>query len=205
MKRYIYFVKPVGQDGPIKIGCTRHLSARIAQLDGMSPVPLELIASAEGDFDLERHLHSMFASTHVRGEWFAPSAALTQIISDVVAGVPLPVPSGGAGRIRSLASVRGWETRRLSQQMTGQGRRRAKRADGVAAPVPSFAGSSSGLLPVRFRTGSFIPSLRHAARPVDATSQRQPKPSSSAAFDGQHHHRKATHGLGEVSQGLGNA
>lgn len=41
----VYFVKPVGMDGPIKIGCTTTPAARIESLTIWSPFPLEVLVT----------------------------------------------------------------------------------------------------------------------------------------------------------------
>jgi hypothetical protein len=84
--RRVYFIKPVGADGPIKIGCTSYGAERLDALMRWSPVDLEMIASVEGDFVLEARIHRMLADTHIRHEWFAPSATLDALIASVLDG-----------------------------------------------------------------------------------------------------------------------
>jgi hypothetical protein len=43
----------------------------MTDLQGSSPVTLELVASGHGDRDTERELHTLYALSRHRGEWFA--------------------------------------------------------------------------------------------------------------------------------------
>lgn len=85
----IYFVKPVGIEGPIKIGCTRHLGERLDQLLKWSPVPLEILATAPGNFTLEKRIHAIFKDDFRHKEWFTPSPRLLEAIEQVAAGVSI--------------------------------------------------------------------------------------------------------------------
>ena len=96
---YIYFAKPVGADGPIKIGHSGAVSIRIKQMEIDAQTKFEVIAQAPGDFTIERDLHRKFAADNVaspflnsRGkpipgatEWFAPSERLLAYITEVKA------------------------------------------------------------------------------------------------------------------------
>lgn len=59
----------------IKIGIAKDVSQRLQQLDTMSPLPLDLIATLDTTSArrLERKLHERFAHKRVRGEWFGLS------------------------------------------------------------------------------------------------------------------------------------
>lgn len=85
----IYFIRPVDRDGPIKIGCARSVQQRLAQLNNMSPIPLELIASVAGTTATERKIHREFANQHSHGEWFNASETLTAFIDKIAAGTPI--------------------------------------------------------------------------------------------------------------------
>jgi len=82
----IYFLRPVGQRGPIKIGCSMEPTARLKHLAHWSPIPLELAGEVAGDHDVERRLHKMFAADRSHHEWFHPSAALEEIIARAAEG-----------------------------------------------------------------------------------------------------------------------
>lgn len=54
MSRRVYFIKPVGLAGPIKIGCSYSPEKRRSALDCWSPFALEIIAQIDGGANLER-------------------------------------------------------------------------------------------------------------------------------------------------------
>lgn len=54
----------------IKIGWSRNVGARIAQLQTGNPDPVQLLATTPGARSLERQLHARFATARVAGEWF---------------------------------------------------------------------------------------------------------------------------------------
>lgn len=55
----------------VKIGRSIHLTKRLAEIQRMSPVPLEVLWSHPGGSDLETNLHRQFSALRVHGEWFA--------------------------------------------------------------------------------------------------------------------------------------
>lgn len=81
MKEYIYFIKPVGQLGPIKIGTSWKPIDRLSQVMMWSPVPLELELTIEGGEDLERNIQDCFADCHSHSEWFYPHERLREAIN----------------------------------------------------------------------------------------------------------------------------
>lgn len=95
MKR-IYFMKPVGMDGPIKIGCSKWPDHRILNISAWSPVPLEMMAVAEGNHTLERHLHRQFQRSH--REWFHPTQDLLDGIKAVAGGASIEQAFGVVSR-----------------------------------------------------------------------------------------------------------
>jgi hypothetical protein len=101
----VYFIRPVGQHGPVKIGVSVGLerssrypgkAGRFTQIDACSPVPLEIAAKIPGDKAVEQRFHAMFEADHDRFEWFRWSPALQDVIDAVVAGAfdidTLPAP-----------------------------------------------------------------------------------------------------------------
>lgn len=79
----VYFIKPVGLDGPIKIGCSVAPDSRRATLETWSPFALEVVAEIEGDFGLEAQFHALFQETHQRREWFGASRRLHAVIAAI--------------------------------------------------------------------------------------------------------------------------
>jgi hypothetical protein len=89
MTSFVYFIKPIGMDGPIKIGCSKRPMGRLANLTLWSPSPLEILATIPGDAFLERKLHVYFASAHLHSEWFAASPELQALIAGLINGKTL--------------------------------------------------------------------------------------------------------------------
>ena len=83
MTGYVYFVKPVGQAGPIKIGHSTYPPARLNTLQTWSPVELELVSSFQGSLATEKAVHERFAKWQVRGEWFEPVPELVALMGGI--------------------------------------------------------------------------------------------------------------------------
>lgn len=91
MKR-VYFLRPAGKLGPIKIGCSESPKARARQIGSDRKEPIRLIADAPGTFTDEMRLHRQFADTRVEGEWFAATDELMAVIDHVIDTGSLPPP-----------------------------------------------------------------------------------------------------------------
>lgn len=87
--KHVYFVRPVGMDGPIKIGCSTNPAARLSVLAAWSPFPLEIIGSVLGGFGEENRLHRRFSDLHTRREWFMSSPLLRETIERILSGVSI--------------------------------------------------------------------------------------------------------------------
>lgn len=85
----VYFIKPVGMDGPIKIGCSDRPASRLITLSAWSPFELEIIGSVSGSFSDEGKLHRRFSDLHTRKEWFMSSPLLRQTIERILAGTSI--------------------------------------------------------------------------------------------------------------------
>lgn len=84
----IYFIQDsatcnikIGRTGPFSVG--DGVDARIKSLQIGNPSPLVLLAVVDGGFEEEAHLHQLFASHRLAGEWFRPSPALLQHLFEV--------------------------------------------------------------------------------------------------------------------------
>lgn len=86
---YVYFIKPVGMAGPVKIGSTIDVNNRLNMLEKSSPFRLEIAAFIRGGIGLERKLHAYFQESHSHGEWFNWSFELTSLIEKIRAGVDI--------------------------------------------------------------------------------------------------------------------
>jgi len=97
-QRYIYFARPIGGDGRIKIGCSYNPAKRLVALASWSAYPIEIIAVAAGGFADEKMLHQFFADDRLHCEWFRASDDLHFVIeamsrarlsaSDAIAALP---------------------------------------------------------------------------------------------------------------------
>jgi hypothetical protein len=87
--RYVYFVRPVGMSGPIKIGCSVVPTDRLKAFMSWSPFDLELLVTIPGGRDLEKNIHECFADLHLRHEWFVADRRLSAAIDALVAGLPV--------------------------------------------------------------------------------------------------------------------
>jgi hypothetical protein len=89
MKRntFVYFVKPVGQRGPVKIGVSMNPQRRLAEFQAASPVALEMIGTMRGGHVTECRLHATFADLRLHGEWFDVDEHLEDFLADVADGI----------------------------------------------------------------------------------------------------------------------
>ncbi len=83
--KHVYFLKPVGADGPIKIGCSELPMQRLRMVEIWSPVLLEMIGYVPGGHDAERVIHYMFGNLRLHGEWFTATPELTRFVAETVA------------------------------------------------------------------------------------------------------------------------
>jgi hypothetical protein len=81
----VYFIKPVGLNGPVKIGLSSNPTRRLAEFGAWSPIPLEIIGTIPGTWADEQYLHECFADDHLHGEWFCYSDALAVAIKKILA------------------------------------------------------------------------------------------------------------------------
>ena len=91
MTGYVYFLKPKGMVGPIKIGFTSGPSAehRLNYYAALSPFPLEMVVRIEANLSHERALHDHFADCHSHNEWFHATPRLLNMIARIKMGEPL--------------------------------------------------------------------------------------------------------------------
>lgn len=84
--RRVYFIKPIGMDGPIKIGCSIAPDNRRETLQSWCPFPLEVLAEIEGGYLLERRFHQAFIADHRGHEWFNTTPRLLATIDEIILG-----------------------------------------------------------------------------------------------------------------------
>lgn len=92
----VYFLRPVGQPGPIKIGCSEVPEERLTAYAAWSPVELELLGTIPGSMRLEAQIQASVAADHFRGEWFHATPAVLATVEAALAGrldvAALPAP-----------------------------------------------------------------------------------------------------------------
>lgn len=130
-KRYVYFLAPVG-GGLIKIGCAKEPRVRLRGMIAWSPVPLEILTCAPGNFFDERKLHSMFFEHHSHSEWFRPCPELLALIARIKATGELPPECHGVNGERIPLRIKNGTGE--SSKLKSEGMKRAwaqKRAAGI--------------------------------------------------------------------------
>lgn len=135
MKRtLIYFIRPIGMDGPIKIGRSCSPDRRRKTLEIWSPFPLEIIAEIEGPFDLERRFHAKFEHLHQHSEWFKADPELLETVAAIAAGTfaieTLPAPRA-LPCINPRGSGMRWTEARHRMAREWHAIRKAERASGL--------------------------------------------------------------------------
>lgn len=98
----VYFIKPVGMDGPIKIGCSGAPLGRLKTFSTWSPFELELMGSVEGGHSDETALHRRFSDMHTRHEWFMSSPLLRQTIERILGGMSVKDACKGIAEKNSI-------------------------------------------------------------------------------------------------------
>jgi hypothetical protein len=83
---YVYFVQSVS-GGPIKIGTSRDVAARMRALEAAAGSLLTVLTVIPGGRSAEACLHRQFAADRVHGEWFHPSVPLLALIEELKGGV----------------------------------------------------------------------------------------------------------------------
>lgn len=149
-ERYVYFLRPIGADGPVKIGCSDLPLKRLKEISTWSPLPLEIAATAPGSLQLERNLHDCFADLHSHREWFSADSRLAAFIEKVAAGVPiaeaidLAEKRGNIRGARSKTSGQWLTTERgkLFMSLTHRLRWACKRAGLTRMDVPESVSSA---------------------------------------------------------------
>lgn len=86
MTGYVYFMKPVGMRGPIKIGFSEAPMQRLESLARFSPFELEIIATLPGTMALEVNIHSCLWRSHSHHEWFHPTDEVIGLVEAIKRG-----------------------------------------------------------------------------------------------------------------------
>jgi hypothetical protein len=98
----IYFVQ-AGGAGPIKIGISVDLAARLRQLQDNNHERLRLLRSIKGTDAQEKLIHRRFSHLRVRGEWFRSEPELLSFIDQVTDFLGEQNPAGASPEINPPA------------------------------------------------------------------------------------------------------
>lgn len=120
----VYFLRPIGMEGPVKIGSSDKPERRLREYFVWSPYPLEIAATIDGGLDLERRFHSLFRADRTHHEWFRASPELSAVIAAIRDGRfntdALPV-ARSIGRINPKWNTEQLESHRLGSQLATLG------------------------------------------------------------------------------------
>lgn len=83
----VYFAE-AGRGGPIKIGVTNDVPARIRDLQCANAKRLRLLVTVPGDHKTENELHRRFAAERLNGEWFKGKGAVRAFVEELIATAP---------------------------------------------------------------------------------------------------------------------
>ena len=86
-QQYVYFIKPKGACGPVKIGLSECPEFRMKSSGHWVPIPLELAVKIPGDRFLEGRFHRFFLDCHSHLEWFDMTTKLHSVIERIKAGI----------------------------------------------------------------------------------------------------------------------
>lgn len=133
----VYFIKPIGMDGPIKIGHSFSPDRRRETLALWSPFPLEIVAEYDGTPATERQFHTLFVGQHVHHEWFTPTPALVAVIASINDGsfdpAILPRPALLPRKKKDTSYITPeWRAKHAVQVKAGHARARTRREKLIA-------------------------------------------------------------------------
>lgn len=78
----VYFVQESGT-GAVKIGTSKQLRNRLAELSRILPYEIKLLAAVDGGRETEWTIHNRFEQARIRGEWFRPVPELLAYIDEI--------------------------------------------------------------------------------------------------------------------------
>lgn len=110
MSGYVYFIRPMGKAGPIKIGHSTFPPTRLITMQIWSYEELEIISQFAAPRKMEKDLHERFARYQIRGEWFLACDELVALAEGIRYGksisdlVDLSVKTGKLFRRNSIRS-----------------------------------------------------------------------------------------------------
>ena len=122
----VYFVQ-LGESGPIKIGYSDDLGARLSVLRTYSPGELRLLFAFPGTMEVEGAIHAWCADARLNGEWFQPTPDLLCLI-DALRAIQWPVieyqtpePNTGTSIVRELCRAIAVHVETTGESFSGVG------------------------------------------------------------------------------------
>jgi hypothetical protein len=134
---FVYFLRPVGKTGPIKIGASVKPGERAVRMATFGAEPLDVLVTIPGDLALERNLHECFLDCHSHREWFFPIPRLVAAIEALQAGVPVERAVDLSKRLGSFKNAKRHEQHSSNAQKEryALGRRQRRIAKGKHWPA----------------------------------------------------------------------
>lgn len=145
----VYFIRPVGMQGPIKIGCSVSPDGRRRTLETWAPFALEIIAEISGGATLEGRFHAAFEEDHQRREWFTWSERMQATVEAINSGSfdinVLPEPKRLTANLDAVRAAHraSWTPARRLEASYSARIRHAQRRTRTVCPVYSSAATSA--------------------------------------------------------------
>lgn len=76
----IIYAAQMGEGGPVKIGKTKDLDARIQSLQTGSPHEIMILVFVVAPDEIEKQLHAYLDEFRMNGEWFKPSKEVLETV-----------------------------------------------------------------------------------------------------------------------------
>jgi hypothetical protein len=175
---HVYFIKPVGMRGPIKIGFSASPLNRLEAITVWSPFPLEVVVTIPGARKLGWAIHRCLASAHSHHEWFHATDGVVSLVEKLKAGVPieqaidLSKPEGSIRKPARRSYSPEWRRARSARALI---RFAARRGDVAWPDVPAWVSAiceGQGCSPDQYAAVvSYVSELRAMALHAEARSQ----------------------------------
>lgn len=176
---HVYFIKPVGMAGPIKVGVSTDPARRRRQLQFFSPVELEVIGSVPGGRREESELHQRFASFNSHGEWFRADDALVSEVRAILCAGSIHLASPSENLIHRAIDLAGGSEAKLaeavglSQPLINKAKQSGRAGPRLAIAIHRFskgAISGSALRPDLWLKPEDVPVVATDAAPSRASA-----------------------------------
>lgn len=166
MNPSVYFMRPIGLDGPVKIGCSVRPHDRLTTYAAWSPMRLEIAVTTPGYVHLERRFHAAFAAHRSHHEWFNAAPEITATIEALREGrfdfSTLPAPRCLTGK--KSASIESIEAGIVTRRLDALRRAGTPIPADVAASKSLYRNTPAEVMAWRAATRAFV--LQHDPRPL---------------------------------------